>query len=86
MREKSVILSEVQPTSHLQENTPHEGEVVPSDSAVDWGEWSASRPGRFALDERTLVHIGKGTGWVPEPVWTVWRKNILHFWDSIPGL
>jgi hypothetical protein len=35
-------------------------------SALDGGEWSASRPGR-ALPP---VAIGQEAGWVPEPVWT----------------
>jgi hypothetical protein len=35
-------------------------------SALDGGEWSASRPGR-ALPP---VPIGQEAGWAPEPVWT----------------
>jgi hypothetical protein len=35
-------------------------------SALDGGEWSASRPGR-ALPP---VPIGREAGWAPEPVWT----------------
>jgi hypothetical protein len=40
-------------------------------SALDEGEWSASRPGR-ALPPRTgrPVPIGQEAGWAPEPVWT----------------
>jgi hypothetical protein len=36
-------------------------------SALDGGEWSASRPGR-ALP--LSVPIGLEAGWAPEPVWT----------------
>jgi hypothetical protein len=35
-------------------------------SALDGGEWTASRPGRF----------GKEAGWAPEAVWTRWQKKI----------
>jgi hypothetical protein len=40
-------------------------------SALDGGEWSASRPGR-ALDpgKGTPVPIVQEAGWAPEPVWT----------------
>jgi hypothetical protein len=40
-------------------------------SALDGGEWSASRPGR-ALDpaKGPPVPIVQEAGWAPEPVWT----------------
>jgi hypothetical protein len=40
-------------------------------SALDRGEWSASRPGR-ALDpgKGPPVPIVQKAGWAPEPVWT----------------
>jgi hypothetical protein len=47
-------------------------------SALDGGEWSASRLNRF-----TLVETASGIHWVgswfdPEPVWTLWsRENSL---------
>jgi len=43
-------------------------------SALDGGEWSASRPGRFTPRERAAdTHW---IGWVaPEPVWTRWRRG-----------
>jgi hypothetical protein len=42
-----------------------------STSALDGGEWSASRPGRaLAQGEGTLVPILQEAGWAPEPVWT----------------
>jgi hypothetical protein len=42
-----------------------------SASALDEGEWSASRPGRaFTPEERTPVPIVQEAGWTSEPVWT----------------
>jgi hypothetical protein len=39
-------------------------------SALDGGEWSASRPGRaFNPGERT-PGTGQEAGWAPDPVWT----------------
>jgi hypothetical protein len=40
-------------------------------SALDGGEWSASRPGRaLAPGKGTPVPIVQEAGWAPEPVWT----------------
>jgi hypothetical protein len=40
-------------------------------SALDGGEWSASRPGRALHPEkRPPVPIGQEAGWAPEQVWT----------------
>jgi hypothetical protein len=40
-------------------------------SALDGGEWSASRPGRTLPPGKELpVPIGQEAGWAPEPVWT----------------
>jgi hypothetical protein len=40
-------------------------------SALDRGEWSASRPGRaLAPGKRPPVPIVQEAGWAPEPVWT----------------
>jgi hypothetical protein len=39
------------------------------------GKWSASRPGRFTAGERPPVPIGQQTGWFPELVWRLWRKE-----------
>jgi hypothetical protein len=40
-------------------------------SALDGGEWSASRPGRALPPEKgPPVPAGYKTGWAPEPVWT----------------
>jgi hypothetical protein len=47
--------------------------------ALDWGEWSASRPGRFTSGERVLgTHlIG---GWVDPRTGLVdgWRREKIH--------
>jgi hypothetical protein len=40
-------------------------------SALDGGEWSASRPGRaLPPGKEPPVPIGQEAGWAPEPVWT----------------
>jgi hypothetical protein len=40
-------------------------------SAVDGGEWSASRPGRVLPPGKgPPVPIGQEPGWASEPVWT----------------
>jgi hypothetical protein len=40
-------------------------------SALDRGEWSASRPGRALLSGKgPPVPIGQEAEWAPEPVWT----------------
>jgi hypothetical protein len=40
-------------------------------SALDWGEWSASRPDRaLHPGEGPPVPIVQEAGWAPEPVWT----------------
>jgi hypothetical protein len=42
-----------------------------SNSALDGGEWSASRPGRaLAPGKGPPVPIVQKTGWAPKPVWT----------------
>jgi hypothetical protein len=52
-------------------------------SALDVGEWSNSRPGRFTLGEKTSVPIEYEVEWTPKSVWTFWKikKNTL----SLPG-
>jgi hypothetical protein len=43
-----------------------------STSALDGGEWSASRPGRALAPEKELpVPTVQEAGWAPEPVWTL---------------
>jgi hypothetical protein len=40
-------------------------------SALDGGQWSASRPGRALIPGKgPTVSIGQEVGWAPEPVWT----------------
>jgi len=40
-------------------------------SALDWGEWSASCPGRaLPPGKGPPVPIVQEAGWAPEPVWT----------------
>jgi hypothetical protein len=42
-----------------------------STSALDGGEWSASRPGRaLPPGKGPPVPIVQEAGWAPEPVWT----------------
>jgi hypothetical protein len=42
-----------------------------STSALDRGEWSASRPGRASPPgKEPPVPIGQEARWAPEPVWT----------------
>jgi hypothetical protein len=39
-------------------------------SALDGGEWSASRPGRALLPRKgPPARIGQDAGWTPKPVW-----------------
>jgi hypothetical protein len=44
-------------------------------SALDGGEWFASRPLCFTAEERTPVHIGYEAGLVPELVWTLRQRE-----------
>jgi hypothetical protein len=47
-----------------------------STSALDGGEWSASRPGRpLAPGKGPPVPTVQETGWTPEPVWTECRDS-----------
>jgi hypothetical protein len=58
-----------------------------STSALDGGEWSASRPGRaFTPGERIPVPIGQKAGWTPEPVWTqrLEEKSLVPAGDRTP--
>jgi hypothetical protein len=34
-------------------------------------------PGRFTAGERTLVPVGWEAVWVPEPVCTLWRRELF---------
>jgi hypothetical protein len=56
-------------------------------SALDRGEWSASRPGRaFTPGERTPVPTVQEAGWAPEPVWTqrIGEKSFAAAEDRTP--
>ena len=43
--------------------------TFPSTSALDGGEWSTPRPGRF-ISGKDPVPIVQEAGWAPGPVWT----------------
>jgi hypothetical protein len=45
-------------------------------SALEGGEWSASRPGRaLPPGKEPPVPIVQEAGWAPEPVWTTDNSN-----------
>jgi hypothetical protein len=52
-------------------------------SALDGGEWSASLPCRFTPGNDIPVPIEWEAGWVPEPVWTMWRTGRS---SPLPGI
>jgi hypothetical protein len=48
-------------------------------SALDGGEWSASRLGRaLPPGKEHPVPIGSEAGWAPEPVWTQGLEKLLN--------
>jgi hypothetical protein len=56
-------------------------------SALDRGEWSASRPGRALLPGKgPPVHIVQEAGWAQEPVWTqrIEEKSFTTAGDRTP--
>jgi hypothetical protein len=56
-------------------------------SALDWGEWSASRPGRaLPPGKGPQVPIVQEAGWAPEPVWTqgIEEKSFAPAGDRTP--
>jgi hypothetical protein len=54
-------------------------------SVLVGGEWSASSPARFTARERAPLPIGYKIGWVPVPVWTMWRReNTCPYLDLNP--
>jgi hypothetical protein len=56
-------------------------------SAIDGGEWSASRPGRaLPPGKGPPVPIGQEAGWAPEPVWTqrIDEKSFAPAGDRTP--
>ena len=38
-------------------------------AALEGGEWSAARPGRTLLPEKTRYPFVQEAGWAPGPVW-----------------
>jgi hypothetical protein len=59
-----------------------------STSALEGGEWSASRPGRFFTPgKEPPVPILQEAGWAPELVWTqrVEEKSSASIGDRTPG-
>jgi hypothetical protein len=46
-----------------------------STSELNGGQWLASRPDRFTPGERTPASTIKETGWAPEPVSTLWKRE-----------
>jgi hypothetical protein len=56
-------------------------------SALDGGEWSASRPGRaLPQGKEPPVSIVQEAGWAPKPVWTqrIEEKSFAPAGDRIP--
>jgi hypothetical protein len=53
-------------------------------SALEGGEWSASRPDRFTPEGRKLLSIWQEVGWVPELIWTLWRREKSYpYWGYL---
>jgi hypothetical protein len=58
-------------------------------SALEGGEWSASRPGRaLPPDKEPPVPILEEAGWAPEPVWTkrLEEKSSVSIGDRTPAV
>jgi hypothetical protein len=58
-------------------------------SALDGGEWSASRPGRaLPPGKEPPEPIGPEAGWAPEPVWTqmLEEKSSASVGDRTPTI
>jgi hypothetical protein len=53
-------------------------------SALEWGQWSASRPGRALPPVPTVQEAG----WAPEPVWTqgLEEKSSASVGDRTPAV
>jgi hypothetical protein len=66
---KKVKQSHNTPTEAQGEERYSSNSFTPS--ALEGGEWSASRPGRALPSRKGLpVPIGQDSGWAPESVWT----------------
>jgi hypothetical protein len=60
-----------------------------STSALDGGQWSASRPGRVLAPRKgPPVSIVQEAGWAPEPVWTqrLGEKSFASARDRTPDV
>jgi hypothetical protein len=44
-------------------------------SALDGGEWSASRPDRLTYKQQLTAPAAYGVVWAPWSVWTSWKSN-----------
>jgi hypothetical protein len=67
--QQAIQLSPSVPRKHLREVGVHLQFHQSSTSALDGGEWSASRLGLFIA-----VPTEQEAGWAPEPDWTFWRS------------
>jgi hypothetical protein len=56
-------------------------------SALDGGEWSISRNGRFAPGDRIPLPITQEAGWTLYPVWTLWsiENSVIPTGNRIPA-
>jgi hypothetical protein len=64
------------------------GGIAPTHSALDGGEWSASRHGRaLPPGKGSPVAIVQEAGWAPEPVWTqrIEEKSSAPTGDRTPN-
>jgi hypothetical protein len=48
-------------------------------STLDEDEWSATHSGHFTPRERAPGTMGQESGWGPEPVWKLWRREKFIF-------
>jgi hypothetical protein len=57
-------------------------------SALDGGEWSASRPGWCTPREKGAGTHWIGAGWAPEQVWTLWsrEKSLVPAGNQTPAI
>jgi hypothetical protein len=84
---KKVKLSHYTPWRHMGGGRYSSNSFLTS--ALDEGEWSASRPGRALTPGKgPPVLIVQEAGWAPEPVWTqrLQEKSSASFGDRTPGV
>jgi hypothetical protein len=53
--------------------------------ALDRGQWSASRTGRFTPGKEFLVPFGQEARWAPESVWMLWSQDSNRLQAGWPG-